>query len=411
VTIPAGADVTSDPVSLDFAAFQTLAVDLYAPDAMPDGITEHYTARQVSYFAPLSAGDQSTNPAAAAFTVETTTRPFLDGLDVMAAGDVGAVVALGDSITDGYGGEPHASADNPAGERENPVGVGLNQRWPDDLARRLIAAGRPLSVLNAGISGNRILVGATSDGAPLLAVSGPSALNRVSTDVLAQSGVSDLIVLEGINDLADRPAASATSVIAGLTQLVNRIEAAGLSVQLGTLTPVGGSVDGTTAIEAARDQVNAWIRHQTLSDGIVDFDRAVRDPADPQQLLPADDSGDGLHPSPAGYQAMADAIDLSALRGPACATGTSVPRLTLSVGARHVRVGAAVVERFRVRVHAGGRLEPVADAVIRLNGSAVRTGAEGRALLRTRFDHRGTYRARASAAGYRASVLAIRATG
>jgi lysophospholipase L1-like esterase len=412
VTIPAGADVVSDPVSLDVAAFQTLAVSLYAPGPFSDGITEHYTARQVSYFAPLSAGDQSTNPAATAFTVQTTTRPFLDGLDVMAAGDVGAVVALGDSITDGYGGEPHASADNPAGERENPVGVGLNQRWPDDLARRLIAAGRPLSVLDAGISGNRILVGGASDGAPLLAVSGPSALNRLSTDVLGQSSVSDVIVLEGINDLADRPAASAAAVIAGLTQLVNRLHAAGLRVQLGTLTPVGGSVDGTSAVEAARDQVNAWIRHQTLSDGIIDFDRAVADPADPQQLLAGDDSGDGLHPSPAGYQAMADAIDLSALRGPGCGSRASTPlRLRISGAPRRVRVGDEVAEHFRVDVRNRGRLEPVAGAVIRLNGSAVRTGADGRAVLRTRFARRGSYRARASAAGYRVGALVILAAG
>jgi lysophospholipase L1-like esterase len=320
--IAAGQDLITDPVSLSVSPFQNLAVSLDVPAPLSQ-ITEHLIGRQISYFASGAAGDQAPAVAGAAFSVQTTARPFVAGVDVLAAGSVGAVVALGDSITDGYAGQPGVTLGNLLGVREDPSGVGANSRWPDLLARRLIAANRPLSVLNAGISGNRVLYDGGYGSAPIFAVYGPAALSRLQPDVLAQAGVSDAIVLEGINDIGQPPNASAAQLIGGLTQLVARIHGAGVAVQLGTLTPFSYA---TAAEELTRGQVNTWIRTQHLSDGIVDFDQAVRDPADPRRLLPAYDSGDHLHPSAAGYGAMADAIGLAALRGPACAAATAPAR-------------------------------------------------------------------------------------
>lgn len=150
VTVPAGRDVVSDPAKLTFKAFQQLAVSVYVAgdDGKP---TEHYTGRQTSYLTPAGGGERVADVSGAAFTEKTTTRPFVAGVDVQARGSTGAVVAFGDSITDGYQGAA------PAGVPETAEGIDADGRWPDVLARRLRAAGRSLSVLNGGISGNRVL--------------------------------------------------------------------------------------------------------------------------------------------------------------------------------------------------------------------------------------------------------------
>jgi lysophospholipase L1-like esterase len=407
VTIPAGEDVVSDPLSFTFSAFQDLAVSVYVPSPNNGGLTEHYTARQTSFFAPRSAaGDQAADLEAAPFTVQTTTRPLLAGLDVMASGNVGAVVTLGDSITDGYGGTPAHSGRNPLGASENPIGVNLNGRWPDDLQRRLISAKLPLSVLNAGISGNRILHYGSFDSSPIFAAFGPPALTRLNRDVLEQAGVSDVVVQEGINDIGDLPHASAAEVVAGLTELVNQIHGAGLPVQLGTLTPIEGATYDSPTAEAARTQVNTWIRGQQISDGIIDFDKAVRDPGDPNRLLPAYNSGDSLHPNPAGYQAMADAVDLALLRGPACAAAPPPP-LQLTVFPRRVRIGALASFRFTVRATSNGALRAVPGAAVVFNHHRTVSNSRGLALLRLRLTRTGTYRAVATAPGRAPAVSSV----
>jgi lysophospholipase L1-like esterase len=216
---------------------------------------------------------------------------------VLAARPRGAVVALGDSITDGRGSIPDA-----------------NNRWPDDLARRL--APLRIGVLNMGIGGNRVLL----DGL------GPNAMARFDRDVLAQPGARWLILLEGINDLgvltrdapvtAQEHAALVARLVAGYRQLVTRAHARGLKVMGGTLTPWGGSTyyHPDALNEADRQAVNAWIRGKDHFDGVADFDARLRDPAAPGQLLPLYDCGDHLHPSPTGYQAMADLVPLGFFR-------------------------------------------------------------------------------------------------
>jgi lysophospholipase L1-like esterase len=302
VTLAAGGQAVSDPVELAFEPFEKLDVSLYTP-ASTGPSTEHLDGQQTSYATPPNTGDHTTDDSAGAFTKQTTERYYLDGVDVQARGSVGAVIALGDSITDGEGGPP---------DRDD--------RYPDALARRLLAAPGPhdLTVLDAGISGNRILTDAEAYGA------GQSALNRLDDEVIGEPGASDVIVLEGINDIG-AAGATAPAIIAGLEQLITRVHAAGLQILLGTLTPdagIGLHGYGTSAAEATRLAVNRFIRGPNAADGYVDFDRALRDPSDPARLDPAFDSGDHIHPNTAGRQAMADAVNLAALRAPRCTPGS-----------------------------------------------------------------------------------------
>jgi lysophospholipase L1-like esterase len=293
VTVATGADVVSDPVGLKVSPSSDLAVSLFARGATGPA-TEHAVGQQTSFFTPPGSGDHTGDDGGGAFTLPTQARYFVSGVDVQKTEPVGAVVALGDSITDGFGGPPDG-----------------RDRYPDFLSRRLLAAGRRLASVNAGIGGNHVL----SDGP---AMDGPSALHRLAVDVIDEPGVSDVIVLEGVNDIAAQQ--SAAAVIAGLGQIVSRLHAAGLGVQLGTLLPFDGPA-GSPA-EQEREQINKWIRGpSTGADGVIDFDAAVRDPTDLLRLAPAADSGDHLHPSAAGRRAMAQAVDLGALRAASCRQG------------------------------------------------------------------------------------------
>jgi lysophospholipase L1-like esterase len=305
VLIPAGAEVFSDLVDVKVRAGQDLVVSVYAP--APTGpATYHFTAQQSNY---LAAGDHTKDFGAAAFTTVLTSWFFLDGIDVRVAGGTAAVVTLGDSITDGA---PGSTFD-------------ANHRYPDFLAQRLLA--RPdngLSVLNHGISGNRVL-----NDSPCFGV---SALNRLDRDVVAQPGARTVILLEGINDIAfshfnagnlppgvpldcflPNDVVSAAQIISGYQQIIARVHAAGLRILGATLTPYQGSTPYTDAGEATRQAVNDWVRTSGAFDGVVDFDLALRDPANPLRLLPAYDSGDHLHPSDAGNAAMADTVNLNLL--------------------------------------------------------------------------------------------------
>jgi lysophospholipase L1-like esterase len=291
-TIPAGAVLVSDPVTLTIPPLSDLIVDIYLPGdtaASTSPLTTHGAAHQTNYIS------QSGNHVGEAdLPVMTTTGAwfFLARVEVTAPAQTGAVAVLGDSITDGS-----ASTDN------------MNQRWADHLARRLMAASSPvkMGVLNLGIGGNRIL----SDGA------GQSALARFDRDVVAQSGVTHLIVMEGINDIGRD--VGPEDVIAGLKQLIERAHAHGLKIYGGTMTPLEG-VTGNFANyfapknEATRVAVNQWIRTSRAYDAVIDFDAALRDPNRPTQLRAEWASMDHLHPNDAGYAAMANAVDLSLFR-------------------------------------------------------------------------------------------------
>jgi lysophospholipase L1-like esterase len=287
-TLPPGSEALSDPVALAVPALTRLAVSVYAP-VFTGAATWHALADERGYIA--GHGDFA---AAAAFPpdAEMTTHWFwLDGIDVAAPPSARAAVAFGDSITDGY-----------------QSTVGADRRWPDVMAQVLDAPGRggDVGVLNEGISGNRIL----HDQA------GPSALARFGRDVLAQNGVTAVILLEGINDIGwpdekggryAAQAVTAANIIAGLRQMIARAHARGLRVFGCTLTPYLGADYYSPAGEAKREAVNRWIRSSGAFDGVIDFARLTRDPADPKRLLPAYDSGDHLHPNDAGYAAMGKA--------------------------------------------------------------------------------------------------------
>jgi lysophospholipase L1-like esterase len=226
----------------------------------------------------------------------TTSWFFLARVEVTAPEQTGAVVTIGDSITDG-----------------SRSTVDTNNRWPDHLARRLAAANIKMGVLNVGIGGNRLL----TDGI------GGNALGRFDRDVLAQTGVTHVVVLEGINDvgLATRSGLtppSAADLIAAHRQLIERAHARGLKIYAGTLTPFEGTtIPGYWSKEgdAIRQAVNEWIRTSKAYDAVIDFEAATRNPSQPTWLLPVYDSGDRLHPSDAGYKAMAAAVPLELFAG------------------------------------------------------------------------------------------------
>ena len=299
-TIPAGALAISDPVDLRVPDRGDLAVSIYVPGTAL-AATEHSLGLQTTYVSP-----QGDFTGADALPTASTTQSyyFLTGVEVGAAARSGAIVTLGDSITDGL----HSTAD-------------ANRRWPDRLAERLRArkGGGGIAVLNAGISGNRVLHDMV----------GTSASARLDRDVLVQSGARYVIVLLGINDIGFPGAPSADAIVAGHRQIIDRAHAMGLKVYGGTLTPFQAFLPGvyyTADGEAKRQAVNRWIRTSGAYDAVIDFDRAIRDPGNPARMRAAYDSGDNLHPNDAGYKAMADAVDLSLFGGrasgrPAVAAG------------------------------------------------------------------------------------------
>lgn len=288
ITIPAGALAISDPAPVKLAPLSDVAVSFVLPAQAIPQASHHAFADQTSYTAPGSVSGAASLESA----TEITDWPFVKGIDVRADDKSGAIVAFGDSITDGARSTRDA-----------------NRRWPDILAQRLQAdkKTRNLGVLNEGIGGNRILHDNT----------GPSALARFDRDVLAQAGVKYLIILESINDIghAQDPVkpydvVTADDLIQGFSQLATRAHAHGIKVYGATLTPYVGAKYSSPAGEQMRQAINKWIRTSTLLDGFVDFDKAAQDPANPSVFSAAADGGDHLHPSDAGYKAMGESIDL-----------------------------------------------------------------------------------------------------
>lgn len=296
VLIPMGAEYTSDPLNYPVAALSDLAITMQI-EAAPGHETGHPGSRATSYLAaglPVSAVELT-----GAQTIDHWY--FLSGVDVLAPADASSIVALGDSITDGHGATTNG-----------------NDRWTDDFASRLqhSADSSSVAVLNEGIGGNRLLL----DGL------GPNALARFDRDVVAQNGVHYLIVLEGINDLGMLTHTIVASeaqhvdlvhrMIGAYQQMILRAHAHGIKIIGGTIMPFMGSdyYHPTESNESDRQAVNAWMRAPGHFDAVVDFDKIMADPAHPDHLRPDFDSGDHLHPSPAGYRAMADAIPLALIQ-------------------------------------------------------------------------------------------------
>ncbi|MFC4496267.1 SGNH/GDSL hydrolase family protein [Streptomyces ovatisporus] len=294
VVMPAGAQAVSDPVGFVVPPGADLLVSIHLPGPVA-AAPVHSAAIQRSYVSGAGSGDRTQDEEGGAFTGSLDSWPFLTGVDVR--GGPGSVVAFGDSITDGVRSTQDA-----------------NRRWPDVLSERLRAQQDVprYGVLNQGISANRVL----SDRYPGDGVSddtgGVSALHRLERDVLAQTNAHTVVVFEGINDV--RWGASAEDVVAGLKTLAQRARERGLRVVGATLTPCEGYKDCSPEVEAKRSAVNEFIRDNGgVYDAVLDFDAAVRDPARPQRMLPAYDSGDHLHPGDAGLKAMADSVELKKL--------------------------------------------------------------------------------------------------
>jgi lysophospholipase L1-like esterase len=290
IAIPGGAIAYSDPVDLAVPTTGDLAIDLYLPGTTNTAgpLPMHGTALQTNYISETGNHVGTTKLP----RVATIRNWFLISRVEVDAGDAGGViVSIGDSITDGTA----STADT-------------NSRWPDVLARRLLAAPTPIrmGVANAGISANRVL----SEGAY---ATGINVLARFDSDALLQPGVTHVIVLEGINDIGQarqNPTPTAEDLIAGHKQLIERAHARGVKMIGATLTPFWGAAYYTEVGEAKRQALNEWIRNSKAYDGVIDFDKTTRDPVDPKKFLAAYDSCDHLHPNDAGDKAMGESIDL-----------------------------------------------------------------------------------------------------
>jgi lysophospholipase L1-like esterase len=292
ITIPAGAPALSDPVALPVADLAELAISLYLPEETAPA-TLH-----MGRTAFVSAAGDFTRAAELGTATKTTNHAFLTAVYVRTAEEAAVVVALGDSITDGAASTPHSY-----------------NGWPDHFAARVAggASGRRIAIINHGISGNQVL----RDGA------GSSALGRFDRDVLATPGLTHIVVLEGINDIGTGgflfpgttgqapPERTASDLIAGYRQLIARAHAHGIRIYGGTLTPFEGTFAGyySPAKDAVRREVNTWIRQSGEFDGVIDFEEAIRDPANPNIMLQQYNSGDSLHPGDAGYRRMAEFIN------------------------------------------------------------------------------------------------------
>jgi len=300
VTIPAGAVMFSDAARITVPALGDIVIDLFIPEDLTKStspLTIHSGANQTNY---ISTPGNFTGAADLPGASKLQSWLFLASVEVSTPQQVSSVVTFGDSITDGTRSTPDA-----------------NSRWPDELAKRLAEKnGSVRAVVNAGIAANRVLGETNTPVFPFGFNAGVNALARFDRDVLAQTGVMDVIVLEGINDIGlarQNPSPSAEDLIAAHRQMIERAHAHGLKIFGATLLPFEGAAYFTSEGEAKRQAFNNWLRGTKSYDGVIDFDVVTRDPANPSKILPRYDSGDHLHPNDAGYQAMGDAVDLTLL--------------------------------------------------------------------------------------------------
>lgn len=291
ITIARGAVVISDPIAFDVPALTSLAVSIYVPEAS-GFVTAHRLSNQTNY---ISGTGNQVAATALDNPTESAAWSLLTAIDVISDGSPSTIALVGDSITDGWGSTDSA-----------------NQRWPDHFARRLFADNTiaDFAIANAGISGNRVTTEAS-------ATFGENLQARFERDVLALSNVSHMVLMEGINDIGMSSLAgtliSAESIISGYRQIIARAQARGIKVIGATLTPYEGAGYYRPEGEQVRQAVNAFIRDGGMFDGVIDFEKAVQDPANPARIRP-DFTADNLHPNDEGYKAMADMIDLDLFR-------------------------------------------------------------------------------------------------
>ncbi|MFF3245963.1 RICIN domain-containing protein [Streptomyces sp. NPDC002870] len=293
VTIPAGQDVASDPIPMDVAANTDQLVSLHLPGT-PVGTTWHEEAQQDAWVSTV--GNNVTDDGLGNYPTKKWSWFFLEGLDVISSTATGTLVCVGDSITDGVGST-----------------WGANRRWPDYLALRMNSApgGPTLGVVDAGIGSNRVLTDVNGNN--------PSLQTRFDHDVLGQPNVKSVILLEGINDIGSNLGSNgstpltATDLENGMQKVIDKAHAVGVKIIGGTILPYEGAGYYTADGEKVRQAVNQWIRTSGAFDGVIDFDKAMQDPGNPRALNDAYDSGDNLHPNDAGYQAMANAVNLALL--------------------------------------------------------------------------------------------------
>ena len=295
VTVPPGAAVISDPVSLGVDAFHDLAISFYVAGAA--SLDVHPDALQTQYLTAPGAGDHTADAAGTAFDRLVLSWLAVGGVDVLAPASVGAVAVVGDSLTDGLG----STTDS-------------DDRWTDDLARRALVTPAPIAVLNAGISGNQVgrdnLIGRTDP----VRGAGLSAVNRLDADALEQAGVRTVVVFAGINDLfAPSSTDPVRAVVTGYQSIIDRAHAAGVRVVGATLTPAGQ--DG--AVEMWRQAINNWVRTSGRFDAVIDLDAAVKDPANSKRIAPGL-TDEVVHFNDTGYRAAAASIDLGALDAAGC---------------------------------------------------------------------------------------------
>lgn len=281
--VPPGAPLLSDPIRISAKALDSLSISLFLPTATGP-CTCHFAGTATTWVS--GPGDFTKSGFEAAQT--TTTRAFISAVEVEAASPR-TVIAFGDSITDGT-----ASTTN------------ANHRWPDILADRLVASGQTIAISNQAIAGNRVLT-------QQMAIFGANALARFDRDISSVPNAKWLIVLEGINDIGSGGATppSAEQIIGGYRQLIARSHAQGIKVYFATLLPYEGARYFTEVGEGIRQQVNTWIRTSGAPDAVIDFDAAMKDPANPRKMKAELQSGDWLHPNDAGYKVMGEAIDLA----------------------------------------------------------------------------------------------------
>jgi lysophospholipase L1-like esterase len=283
VSIPAGASVVSDPVFLQTPDLAELAVSVWLPNST-SARTVHSFSAQTTFISPSGMGN-ITEIASLPIGSTSQSRFFVTSIDVRASTATRAIVTIGDSITEGVGSTGDA-----------------NRRWPDRLAERLISNNFDRTVVNEGIGGNRLLAD----------VVGPSVLSRFDRDVLTQSSVGFVVVLIGVNDLGFGQNVTLDGMLQGYRQLTARAHMRGLKIYLATILPYEGSFYFNSAREVIREQINTAIRNNSLdADGFFDFESVIRNPSRPTTYLPQFDSGDHLHPNDAGYQAMANSMDLT----------------------------------------------------------------------------------------------------